>query len=281
LRDFHAPYFFELSAGRFIAARWSGFALSLCLHGLVVLAVFFAPRPEIARMNLDLSALNLIQVTIGASLPSQPEAETPAPATEPAPPPAPPAAEPAVPVPRLEELTPAPEPDAPPASKPEAVPEPRPTPRPSDEDILREAFADARREAKPASRADGGRTVADNALSDALSDARKRAGPVVSGAAGDGIGYYGTYLDSVISRVRRHFVTRPRSDGKIFEMTVFMEITDDGTVKTVRVLKSSGDGIFDGNVLRAIHQAGKMEPPRRKDVRRLEIVFNSQLMGTR
>ncbi|MDR2051426.1 MAG: TonB C-terminal domain-containing protein [Deltaproteobacteria bacterium] len=286
--------------------------LSFLLHGTVVLLIFFMPAPAPLRLNMDLPILNLSRVSIGSSAPAAEESLPPSPKPEPTPEPAP-IPEP-IPEPAPEQIPePTPEPTPEPAPIPEPIPEPVPEPAPapilepvpipgplpepipepapeptpepapeapSEEDILKAAFAEASRTAKPPPRVSGGRSMLEQALSEARAEAGK-GGDVVSGERGDGVGYYGTYRDSVISRVREHFITRPRSDGKIFEMTVVMEIADDGSVTKVNVVKPSGDGTFDLNVLRAIREAGKMEPPLRAEVKNLEIVFNSQLIGGR
>jgi protein TonB len=254
---------------------------SFCLHAIFLLAIFFAPRADPPRFKLDLPVINLSRVTIGSDAPPSQEQTPAAEAVEPAgdvPPVAP------------EEQNPAPLPVPAAMPVPEVRPEPAPEAAektvepvsPGDEALLREAFADARRAASPQPKLSGGRSVLDQALADALAEAKKTgSGGVFSGEKGDGFGYKGVYLESVISRIRPHFITRPRSDGKVFEMTARLEIADDGSISKITVLKPSGDGIFDANVLRAIRAAGKMEPPLSRAVRRLDITFNSQLLTGR
>jgi colicin import membrane protein len=248
------------------------FVAALALHGAVFALFWFYPQlfPQ-RKVDLSLPTLSLSQVTIGrkAPEPSPPvpvaEEQTPEPPAPPPQPPEPPAPDPA-PVTPLPEPKPEPKPEPQPEPRPEPVqpkPKPKPAPKPagpSSDEILR-------------------RALEQNALEAALSSAEadSRLSSAVGDADGDGVGILGTYRDSCISRIRPHFTTRPRADGKIFEMKVILDIADDGTVSDVVVVERSADPTFDENVLRAIAEAGTMERPPSRALRRLPIVFNSNM----
>lgn len=102
------------------------------------------------------------------------------------------------------------------------------------------------------------------------------------GGGGDGVGILGVYTDSVSSRIRPHLTTRPRSDGQVFHLTVRITIADDGTIVDAKIVEppsGSGDKTFDANVLRAIREAGKMEPPPSPQYKQLDVPFNSNMTG--
>lgn len=282
----------RFSTAHLLAGRWCGFLFSSLLHGalLTLFTLSFTQAP--LRLSLDLPRLNLVRVSIGSEAPQN--APAPQPATEPAPQPAQaPIQVPAPPqAPQVPVQVPAPAPQAAPEPAPVEAPaqasmpaEPASAPKaepPGAEELLRRAFAEARDTAAPAPVVSGGRSMLDVALAEARSEAQKRGrGGLVSGARGDGQGYHGAYRDSVISRIQPHFTTRPRSDGKIFETAVRLEIADDGSVTKVSLLSSSGDVTFDANVLRAIREAGKMEPPLQPEAKSLDLFFNSRLIHGR
>lgn len=249
------------------------FVAALALHGAVFALFWFYPQlfPQ-RKVDLSLPTLSLSQVTIGRKAP------------EPAPPPS---------VPVTEEQTPEPPPPPPPEPEPEPVtplpepkPEPKPEPQPEPRTAPRPEPVQPKPKPKPAPRPAGPssdeilrRALEQNALEAALSSAEadSRLASAEGDAEGDGVGILGTYRDSCISRIRPHFTTRPRADGKIFEMKVILDIADDGTVSDVVVVERSADPTFDENVLRAIAEAGKMERPPSRALRRLPIVFNSNM----
>jgi TonB family protein len=252
-----------------LAARCGSFLAASGLHALLLLTLWRMPGPPPLRINLDLPVINLHRVTIGAPARESQAAPLPAPVREPEPLPETPP-------------VPAPAPRAMPEPAPEPVPEPLPEPPPAparvrtppapdSEAVLRAALQEARKQDAP----DAG-----SILSEALDEAR-RDEVLLSGAHGDGIGYYGLYLESVVARIRPHFTTSPRSDNKVFDLVARLEIAGDGSITKVTVLRPSGDSAFDANVLRAIREAGKMEPPLNLEARQLEITFNSQLFWSR
>ncbi|MCL1889612.1 MAG: TonB family protein [Desulfovibrionaceae bacterium] len=248
-----------------------------------------AEEVEAAAATPELQSLPATETT---------EAEPPLPAAETAPefPPLPvvAAVEP-TPLPPLPETGPEtpglPEPaEAAEIPVPQLLPEPEPvsgkTPVLSDEDMLLAALDDAGRRATPLPRERGpkiqpqaGPRQAANTLAEALAAAGQNAQAApIGGGRGDGIGYYGIYVDSVISRIRPHFTTPPRSDNREFELLARLEIAEDGDIVRVQVLRPSGNSAFDANVLRAIREAGKMEPPLSREVYELELVFNSRAL---
>lgn len=255
--------------------RWGSFGASLFLHLGLVFTILFAPSGKPVKIDLDSPIMTLTQVTIGAAGPKAtappPAAPKPAPAP---PPPAPAATAEAVPVPKIEEVQK--QAEDPPKPKPakEAPKEPEKT-GPTDEELLTAALAGAQTDAKSPPKVSGGQSILDAALSSAGTDAK--AEKTVTGEGGDGIGIVGTYADSIISRVRPHFTIRPHTDSRVYVVVVLLEIAEDGNLLKATVKAPSGDPLLDANVLRAIREAGKFEPPPSRDLRKMEIPFTSDI----
>jgi protein TonB len=269
------------------------FLAALCLHGLLVAAALYWPANSAYKPALNLPVLNLTQMTIGRKAP-QPQKNKAAPevkkeAAAPVAPvtpasPAAPEAEP-VPVPKIEETKavepikqedtakPAeqPKPVEKPVEKPKPVAKPTPTPSEVLSNALRQAEQDTKKDLLAA------------ALNSAREDSDKQndadGGDTYSEFLGDGVGVLAMYRDSVISRIKPHFTTRPRADGKIFEIRVIIDIAEDGTVTKVIVVMPSEDSTFDQNLLRAIDEAGVMEPPPGADEQRVPVIFTSDMFG--
>jgi TonB family protein len=257
------------------AQRLGGFGASVFLHAALALLIIFLARTPVKRFNLDTPMLNLTQLTIGASEPKP--AVQPGVGKEAAPPVPKPAEPEAVPVPRIEELPK--EPEAPP-QEPAApdVPkeEPKEPPKPSDEDLLAAALSGAKDEAKPAPKISGGQSLVDDALKSAGSAAKTE--KVITGESGSGVGVLALYEEVVATEIRRHFTTRPYADGRVFEVKVLVEIAANGTLVKATVLEPpSGDPTLDANVMRAIREVGRFEPPPGKRAQKLELVFSSDI----
>ena len=131
--------------------------------------------------------------------------------------------------------------------------------------------ADEKRQAEARLQGAMDRAIMDAALEQSSQEAENGA----LGGNGDGIGILGDYIDSVRSRIKPYLTTRPRADGRIFETRVRLDIAEDGTITKATILESSGDAAFDSDVMRAIREAGKMEPPQLPEHRSLTIPFNS------
>lgn len=244
--------------------RLGGFGVSLFLHISLVVLIIFASRTSVKQFNLDTPTLNLRQLTIGASGPKpkvQPDVGKEAA-------PVPKAAEPeAVPVPKIEDLPKEPEPVAEPA--------PEEPPKPSDEDLLAAALAGAKAEAKPAPKVSGGQSFLDDAIKSAKSSAKTE--KIITGESGSGVGVIALYEEVVAMEIRKHFTTRPYADGRVLQVKVLVEIAANGALIQGKVLEASGDPTLDANVMRAIREVGRFEPPPGKKPQKLELDFTSDI----
>lgn len=293
----------QVRGDRFKSASLEGsmllsFLAALCLHALIAALAVYWPVNSRYKPNLNLPVLNLSQMTIGGKAPpvkSDPEpTET---AALPPVAPTPPATQednPAL-VPKMESLgqteqqealrTEAPveavapekpaDPPKPadkpkPADRPGAEVKPRPAAKPGPEEILRRELEQARLLAAIES------ARAESAVEDDKRNATAQ-GSSYSEFLGDGVGVLAGYRESVISRIKPHFITRPRADGKVFEMRVILDIAENGTVTRVTVVSPSEDSTFDQNVMRAINDAGAMEPPPSSADQRVPLIFTSDM----
>lgn len=290
----------QYKAGSAVSDFIGSFLAAFCVHALLVVLLIFAPTPPPVQVDLGLPTINLTQYVLPGEAPGKaeegpkdepaplPEAqkpdETPAPVApettpEPEVAPAPVETVPVIPTP----IPPIPtEPTPASTPEPEVAPkaETKPEPTLSDAEILRRAMAEAT-QAAVSTPAPKPRTSADilaEAMAANRSDAARHGGTGGSGG-GDGSYISGTYRESVISFIQPRITTRPRADGKVYEMTVLLEIADDGTIVKMTVTRPSGDSAFESHVLRAIRETGKVLPPPRKDLKKVEIVFTSLMSG--
>ena len=258
-------------------SRVLSFLSSLCLHATVVGLLFLAPRDTKPMITLD-GDMVVQQVTIGGPAPRgiapQPEApqkpvEAPAkpqemPQKPPEPVLAPEAPEPAMPPEIPEPPKKAPEPVLPPeviAPISEAVIEPprnatRPPPVADPVGSALGEFGKNQPRTPPARRANA------NSIADALGDfLRSVAGDDDSGGSGDGAGILGTYQQSLVSRIKPHWEYGGRTDRRNPQAMVRIYISPDGAIRDAKVEQSSGDAAFDGSILKAIRDTGRVEPP--------------------
>ncbi|MDR2825392.1 MAG: TonB family protein [Deltaproteobacteria bacterium] len=287
------------------------FLAALCLHALIVAAALYWPANSRLKPNLSLPMLNLTQMTIGSKKAAPVEQNPPVQAAESAEskseevytPVTPETLTPAVqendpaPVPKIADLKPdipaeqskavdipkvedTPKLDEPkPVEKPKPVERPKPAekPKPASADVLRRALMQAEQ--------DESKDLLAAALSSAKAE-QDNDNPESSGTGdayseflGDGVGVLASYRDSVISRIKPHFFTRPRNDGKIFEIWIILDIAENGNVTKVTVVKPSEDSTFEQNIMRAIKDAGVMEPPPNPEEQRLPIIFTSDMFA--
>ena len=249
--------------------RLGGFGVSLFLHVSLVVLIIFSARTPVKQFNLDTPTLSLRQLTIGASGPKpavQPEVGKEA---APAPKPAEPEA---VPVPKIEELPKQPEPVA---EAPKEEPKPEEPPKPSDEDTLNAALTAATKDAKPAPKVSGGQSAIDIAMAENTIAAKSE--KVITGESGTGIGVVALYEEVVAMEIRKHFTTRPYADGRVMQVKVLVEIAANGGLIQGVVLEPSGDPTLDANVMRAIREVGRFEPPPGKRPQKLELLFSSDI----
>lgn len=282
-------------------SRLASFLLSLCLHAGVIAAALF--WPESAKPPVDLTApiIDVNIYTIGspgnppAKAPSAPAApvrpqapQTPPQAppnqpTAPTPPPDPKKPEPA-PVKPDAQPVPIPQPDAPveppkPTQPPKPTEPPKPTqpskptqppkpqrPQESPEDILRRTLGELGRN-RPS---DPG--AVDRALDDLRSGGSDSTGSE-QGGGGDGVGILGSYMQSLVSRIKPHWEYVGRADRRNPTAVVEIAIAKDGTIIEAVIVESSGDGAFDGSVLKAVNDTAKVEPPPTPDLARVRVPF--------
>lgn len=283
--------------------RPASFFLSLCLHAGVIALALFWPQSSSPLVDLDSPVIDIGIYTIGrpgtapsnlATAPTAPPKtpaappETPRPKPEapkppqdtatpvPSPPvkPEPPAKpEPAtVPIPQPEDQPkpepPKPEPSKPEPSKPEppkASPKPEP-PKRSADDVLRAALGDLKRTPDPGS--------VDHALGElqnAGGEGKTGTGP--GGQGGDGIGLVGSYMQSLVSRIKPNWEYAGRADRRNPTAVVSIEIAKDGSIMDVAIVTSSGDPAFDGSVLKAVRDTIRVEPPPTPDLMKVRVPF--------
>ncbi len=211
-----------------------------------------------------------------------PEPPKPEPVAIPEPPkpeppkPVPPKPEPPKPAPP-KPTPPKPEPPKPTPPKPEP-PKPKP---PTAEEILRNALADAERQAnppKPQTGANSGDPVA-RALAEAGAQAnaqspRGRPDGVAGGqgnAPEAGIGaIYGAQIRAV---VRPNWKFIPQARHRNMRVVVRIDIGPGGEVLNSRIINGSGDARMDSSVLEAIAATGTLPPPPSPDIRSVDVTF--------
>ncbi len=269
-------------------SRFLSFLLSLCLHAGIFAAALFWPAGSRPLVNLNATVIEVTQYTIGApgaratapkpaEKPAAPQAkpETPqVPETKPDPPKAP---EKPLKAPEKPEVKPeAPKaPEKPIAVKKEDAPKPANATKPvaaapkkpaeKPEDAIKKALGDIGKgqpAAKPSGRAPSAGSVADalGAFKKAgAGDGDTGTGP--GGSGGDGVGILGTYQQSLVSRIRPFWEYAGRADRKNPMAIARIRIAKDGTIQGATIEKSSGDAAFDGSVLKAIQDTGKVEAP--------------------
>lgn len=254
--------------------RWGSFGVSVLLHLSLLAAILYTSFSAPKKYNLDTPMLNITQLTIGASGP-KPEKQPEVGKT--AAPPATRAEAEAVPIPKIEEV--AKEAEAAPPKEEEAPPAAEEKPEepagPSDEELLAQALAGAKADAKAAPKVSGGQSLLDDALKNAGTDAKTE--KIITGESGSGVGALALYQDVVWAQIYEHYTTTPYTDGRIYEVTVLVEIAANGVLVKSTVLSPSGDPSLDARVLRAIREVGRFEPPPGQKPYKLELVFSSEM----
>ncbi|MDR3073890.1 MAG: TonB C-terminal domain-containing protein, partial [Deltaproteobacteria bacterium] len=182
---------------------------------------------------------------------------------------------------------PIPPPDKPEPPKPEP---PKPEP-PAPEPVKPEPPAPPKPEpAKPAQNTrQPDRSAVNNALRDlglgqpdpgSIDDALKslrggeeNSGDGPGGAGGLGGALRGTYMQSLVSRIKPHWEYGGRADRRNPTALVDIRIARDGTILEASIVESSGDAAFDGSVLKAVHDTAQVEPPPTAELARVRVPF--------
>ncbi len=96
---------------------------------------------------------------------------------------------------------------------------------------------------------------------------------------GDGVGILGAYEDSVVSRIRPNWSRPERADRKQYTALVNIKISPTGEITDSRVVRSSGDQVFDASVLRAVRATRTLEAPPTPEAMDMDIYFNSDMLA--
>ncbi len=175
-----------------------------------------------------------------------------------------------------------PEPKKPEPPKPEAKkPEPKkPTPKPKGQS-LNSALADLAKNTPQSNSAPAGQGLdqAMASLSQELGDSSSQAEGDGGMGGGDGVGILGVYEDSVVSRIRPNWSRPERADRKQYTAVVNIKIAPTGLIQESRIVRSSGDSLFDASVLRAVRATTTLEPPPNPEAMDMNINFNSEMLG--
>ena len=289
-------------------SRVTSFFLSLCLHAAVIAAALFWPESSRPPVDLNMPMLDLNLTTIGKPgaravqpvakpVPDTPKTAPEAPQTPPDKPIAPPAeAKKPDPVPVKPDVKPVPAPTPPPDAKPisetpqkieppvnatkTAQPDPKPVAKPAEkpEDVLKKALGDLGKNAPKAPAGPSGRPDP-NSVKNALGDFKKSgsgsdaSGDGPGGEGGDGIGVVGSYQQSLASRIKPYWEYAGRADRKNPTAVVTISIAKDGSIIDAALAQSSGDAAFDGSVIKAVKDTGKVEPPPTPNLMKVNITF--------
>lgn len=264
--------------------------LSLCLHAAIFAAAIFWPAGSPPMVNLNATVIELGQYTIGSpgarstapkpvDKPAAPEAKPEQPEAKPEPPKTPPVEPPKAPDKPAVKPEAKPEPPKTPETKPisenkqvnatkSAAAEAPKKPAQKPEDVLKKALGDmGGNKPQSGARAGGSGKPDPNSVAAALGSFKKAGsgdgdtGTGPGGSGGDGVGLLGTYQQSLVSRIRPFWEYAGRADRKNPQAIARISIAKDGTILGAKIEKSSGDPSFDGSVVKAIMDTGRVEPP--------------------
>ena len=116
--------------------------------------------------------------------------------------------------------------------------------------------------------------LAGDPLDSALRDLEGNdAGDGPGGSGGDGIGLVGSYMQSLVSRIKPNWEYAGRADRRNPTAVVRIAIAGDGTIIDAEIVTSSGDAAFDGSVVKAVRDTIRVEPPPTPDLARVQVPF--------
>ncbi len=290
--------------------RTLSWLLSILLHACVALAGIYLATPGEMRVSLDVPVytVDLVQLApkkgrlpepkpkAEAPKPAQPKAE-PAPAA-PAPKPEPkaepkPEAKAIAAKPAKPKVTEIPKKETPKAEK---KPEPKPAPKKpakpqkTKEQELKEALAQARRDAKWKERKEAEerdkalaealkQAEADAALAEARDAAKAETGEEVGAGGTDPngamLGLKDIYAAQVKELIRANWRYPNIPVDQSLVAGVFIRVGPDGYIREYSLLARSGRADFDESVLKAVEETEKLPPPP-GDISEIRINFNLQ-----
>ena len=284
--------------------RPASFFFSLCLHAGVVALAFLLPQSAPPPVDLAAPVIDIGIYTIGKPgaapsaqtpprAPSEPPRTPETPRTPPATPPdAPtPPPDPSRPEPTPIKPDPAPVPIPPPPDEPAKPEPPKPEPPkpepPKPEPPKPEPAKPEPSKPEPAKPATPSRPArpqrsADDILSAALGDLKGKTsdpdsanpeGDGPGGSGGDGIGIVGSYMQSLVSRIKPNWEYAGRADRRNPTAMVRISIAKDGTILNAEIVTSSGDAAFDGSVLKAVRDTIRVEAPPTPDLMNVQVPF--------
>jgi len=298
--------------------RGTGFVLSLVLHALLVTAgvLNFSFNRSVdmdkPMYSVDLVSLNPSEdpaegetgeAAGGPPTLAEGQPQEQAAAATPIPPPPAPSAKP-VPEPKRDDSKLISEKKVDEKKKPEKKEEKTPPapPQPAEkklskEELLKQALQDVQKDvkdksknAKPTAKADSGK----DAVAGELAALRKSRGGNIftaggtgpggaGGGKGTGAGGHGTGIASVYGGIVTQLIKihwRNSTFGREDNLVATLEINIDaqGKITGARVVKSSGNQIFDASAVRAAMETQNVPPPANKNLATLHINFNLQEM---
>lgn len=260
--------------------KWAAAALSLLMHLLLIVSLLVAVQWQTRHVPLQAELWREIPQELTAPPTESAKPPTPPPEppkAEPEPPPPPPVREPAKPVvetapeppkPKAPDIAVAkeknkPEPKAEPKPKPaEKPPKAKPAPKPKAPDFSGELAAAEQEVARR-------RETQDKAAA-AEREAKTLAAARAEAAANARAQAEAEYADRIRAKVRGNTVLPPRIQGNPEAEFAVVQLPD-GTVLSVRLVKSSGQQLLDDAIERAIMKSSPLPLPSRPDLFRRDL----------
>ena len=118
----------------------------------------------------------------------------------------------------------------------------------------------------------------ENALRDLGGDDANASGAGPGGQGGDGIGLVGSYMQSLVSRIKPNWEYVGRADRRNPTAVVSISIASDGAIIDAVIVTSSGDAAFDGSVIKAVRDTLRVEPPPTPDLATVQVPFAYEAM---
>ncbi len=182
--------------------------------------------------------------------------------------------EPAIPEPVLAEPVPSKAIASEPAIPEPVLAEPAP-PKPTPQEIMAEEFENMRQDLEAQEK------KKQQALKHELESMADASGDIYTKAQEDGasqseagVGLAAIYLDIVGRTVKKNWSYPSYGSAEHLTASVEMLLSEDGTIESYNLVKSSGHAPFDDSVLRAVAITRQVPPPKREDLRVIIVNFN-------